>query len=699
MPKVEASVTSGGPSTGTLARPAAPLSDALAAWGPPIAFGLRLWISVCLALYVAFWLELDNPFWAGTSAAVVCQPQLGASLRKGWFRMVGTLIGATMIVVVTACFPQERAAFLVALALWCAISAFAATVLRNFASYSPALAGYTAAIIAADTLGATGGPSSDVFMLAITRASEICIGVVCAGVVLAGSDLGGVRRHLAASFADLAADIAGRFAGMLALAGSPVPDPQSLRRELVRRVIALEPSIDQVLGESSQLRYHSPVLNMAVHGLFKALHAWRGVAVHLKRLADDAARQEAAIVMRSLPAELRSAPRPVAPTRWIADPVGLRDSCEAAMLRLVSLPVGAPSLRLLADQTAELLTGLLHVLDGLALLVDAPGRPRPSGRGLRPTVPDWLPAFVNAGRVLLTIGVVELFWIVTAWPDGAFAITFTAIVALLLSPRGDLAYAGALAFILGTAGGVLCAATVKFAVLPGLETFPAFCMAIGLYLVPLGFGIARSRSPAMLAVFTAMAVNSIPLLQPTNPMTYDTAQFYNFALAVFVGCAAAALSFRLLPPVPPALRTRRLLALALHDLRRLAVDRVSQSSTAWENRMYGLLAALPDQADPLQRAQLLAAFSVGAAIIHLRHISASRALGPELDAALTALAQSNGAATRTQLAQLEHRLASWPDAEPDAQRALQTHANILVISEALAEHGAFLGGRGSHEVH
>lgn len=115
--------------------------------------------------------------------------------------------------------------------------------------------------------------------------------------------------------------------------------------------------------------------------------------------------------------------------------------------------------------------------------------------------------------------------------------------------------------------------------------------------------------------------------------------------------------------------------------------------------MYGLLAALPDQADPLQRAQLLAAFSVGAAIIHLRHISASLALGPELDAALTALAQSNGAATRTQLAQLEHRLASWPDAEPDAQRALRARAGILVISEALAEHGAFLGGRGSHEVH
>ena len=38
---------------------------------PALLFGLRLWLAVCLALYVAFWLELDNAYWAGTSAAVM----------------------------------------------------------------------------------------------------------------------------------------------------------------------------------------------------------------------------------------------------------------------------------------------------------------------------------------------------------------------------------------------------------------------------------------------------------------------------------------------------------------------------------------------------------------------------------------------------------------------------------------------------
>ena len=102
---------------------AARVVDALRTAASPLLFGLRLWASVCLALYVAYWLELDNPYWAGTTAAIVCQPHLGASLRKGWFGIIGTVVGAVVIVVLTACFPQDRAVLLVSLALWGSASA------------------------------------------------------------------------------------------------------------------------------------------------------------------------------------------------------------------------------------------------------------------------------------------------------------------------------------------------------------------------------------------------------------------------------------------------------------------------------------------------------------------------------------------------------------------------------------------------
>src|SRR6202030_212961 len=209
------------------------VTAALRSASPALLFGLRLWVAVCLALYIAFRLELDSPSWAGTTAAIVCQPSLGASLRKGWFRMIGTVVGAVAIVVLTACFPQDRAAFLVSLALWGAGCALVATLLHNFASYSAALAGYTVAIIAGEQLGAVGGLNGQAFTLAVTRASEICIGIVCAGVVLAATDFGGAPRRLATLFAALSAEITGRFNGNLSPAGLEFPDTQPVRRELI----------------------------------------------------------------------------------------------------------------------------------------------------------------------------------------------------------------------------------------------------------------------------------------------------------------------------------------------------------------------------------------------------------------------------------------------------------------------------------
>ena len=628
-------------------------------------FGLRLWASVCLALYVAFWLELDNAFWAGTTAAIVCQPHLGASLRKGWYRMIGTVVGAVAIVVLTACFPQDRAAFLVSLALWGAASALLATILRNFAAYGAALAGYTAAIIASDQLGATGGVNGLAFSLAVARASEICIGIVCAGIILLLTDLGGASRRLASLFASVSAEIAGRFIGSLSLTGLDLSETQAVRRELVRQVTALDPVIDEALGESSRLRYHSPVLQAAVDGLFAAVAGWRTVAVHLAGLSHDEARQGADAVLQRLPQELRDTPLQGRPSRWLADPIELCRMCEALVRALVAFPARTPSLRLVADQAAEVFIGISQALNGLALLVDDPARRVPRRGGVRLRVPDWLPALVNALRTFLTIGAVMLFWIVTAWPDGATAITFAAIGVILFAARADHAYDIAIGFMLGSILTVAVAATVKFAVLPNVQTYVGFSLVIGLVLVPVGAFLALQWQPA---IFTGVVTAFVPLLAPANPMTYDTQQFYNSAVAIIAGVGAAALSFRLLPPVSPALRTRRLLALTLRDLRRLAIGPIPGTPDDWQGRIYGRLTVLPDAADGLQRSQLVAALLVGTEIIRLCRIVHRFDLGAMLDTALEAVAQGNNAMATGRLARLDQALAARSGAGMERRR-------------------------------
>jgi uncharacterized membrane protein YccC len=309
-------------------------------------------------------------------------------------------------------------------------------------------------------------------------------------------------------------------------------------------------------------------------------------------------------------------------------------------------------------------------------------------------VPDWLPAFVNAGRAFVAIAAVALFWIVTAWPNGAVAITLAAVVVIMFAPRGDQAPAVITTYMVGVAVACVFAAIIKFAILPGVETFAAFGIVIGLYLVPVGALISPQRQPATL-IAMGMGGSSyfLLLLAPANQMAYDTAQFYNTALAIFAGCGAAALSFHLLPPLSPAFRTRRLLALTLHDLRRLATGRAPRTSDDWEGLMYSRLAVLPDDARPLQRAQLLAALFTGTEIIRLRRIAPRLGLGAELAAALAALAQDNSTTATARLALIDRRLALLTDQEAPAPLRLRARSSILALSDALTQHASYFDAR------
>ena len=47
------------------------------------------------------------------------------------------VVGAAVIVVLTACFPEQRIGFLLGLAVWGAACGFVATLLRNFAAWTP----------------------------------------------------------------------------------------------------------------------------------------------------------------------------------------------------------------------------------------------------------------------------------------------------------------------------------------------------------------------------------------------------------------------------------------------------------------------------------------------------------------------------------------------------------------------------------
>ena len=285
-----------------------------------ISYGLRLWASVSLALFVAYQLELDNAYWAAATASVVCQPGLGASLRKGRYRCIGTIVGAVTIVALTAVFPQSRVGLLAGLALWSAICAFLATILRNLVSYAAGLAGFTAVIIFAGMVDNPG----DTFRIAVTRASEICIGILSAGLVSMVTDLGDARRQLVQSLAEVAHRIAVGFANTLAQ-GMDTSETRQARRELTVHVSELNNVIDEAFGEASDLRLRASGLEAALQGLLRAISAWRGIGNHLDTLPAGQGKAAAG--------SLLSASAKTAASDWQSDPLAVREICRAERRR------------------------------------------------------------------------------------------------------------------------------------------------------------------------------------------------------------------------------------------------------------------------------------------------------------------------------------------------------------------------------
>ena len=606
--------------------------------------GLRLLVSVCLALYVAFWLQLDNAYWAGASAAAVCQSTLGASFRKGWYRMLGTVAGAFVIVVLTGCFVQNRVAFLLAIAVWAALCAVTSTFLRNFAAYGAALASTTAIVIAGDTLGATGGPDGQTFILAVARASEICIGIVCAGLVLAATDFGGARYRLGSQFRAILSEVIAGITTTLSTAGTP--NMRSIRRALLGRVAALDPAIEQTIGESSEIRYRSPLLARAIDGLLSTLVAWQTIDSHLECSSPQEAREPLAVLQGCVGPALRA----LGQTSERVSYFSLNRMVLKSARRLMSTPAPTPSERLLLDQTARILTGLSCTLTGMMLLVEDPERPLSRGVPVRSHVADWLPAALNGARALLTIGTAMLLWIMTGWPNGATCIVWAAIPVVLFGPRSDSAYTTAVSYLIGATISALCASVVKFALLPMCDSFAALCVTLGCFLVPVG---ALGASSKRTTLFGAMPITFVALVAPANIMTYDTNSFYNAALALTSGAGIAALSFLLLPPLSPALRTRRLMESTLRDLRRIAAGDLPRNSREWRRKIYARLIALPDSAEPLRRAEISATAAMATELIRLQRAT----VGPQ-----------------------------------DSVQIERGRASIVVITELLRHHASYFSG-------
>jgi uncharacterized membrane protein YccC len=184
------------------------------------------------------------------------------------------------------------------------------------------------------------------------------------------------------------------------------------------------------------------------------------------------------------------------------------------------------------------------------------------------------------------------------------------------------------------------------------------------------------------------------MLSINNMISFDASQFWNTASAILVGIAVGAVAMLILPPLSPAIRSQRLLALTLADLRRLAKRAPSRRrENDWESRTVARFLAMPDQAEPVERAELVGATALGNHIVRLRRVAPRFVPGAAVDTALQALAEGRSGEAIERLKDIDGQLAALPHAKSGSRAALGLRAGILAMCGQLASHSSYYDER------
>jgi uncharacterized membrane protein YccC len=137
---------------------------------------------MCLALSIAYALDLDEPYWAMTSAAVVSFPTVGGVISKSFGRIAGSLLGACAALLLAGHTLNDPWLFLFSISGWLALCTWACALFTNNVAYAFQLAGYTCAIIAFPVINIS--DSYELWVIAQSRVCEVIVGILCGGLMM-----------------------------------------------------------------------------------------------------------------------------------------------------------------------------------------------------------------------------------------------------------------------------------------------------------------------------------------------------------------------------------------------------------------------------------------------------------------------------------------------------------------------------------
>ncbi|MGO2567544.1 MAG: FUSC family protein [Serratia proteamaculans] len=560
-------------------------------------YALRNSLAMCLSLWVAFVLNLDEPYWALTSAAVVSFPTVGGVISKSIGRVFGSLVGAAASVAIAGHCLNDPWLFTLFIAAWIGLCTYISNHYQNNVSYAFALAGYTAAIIAFSTVNVT--DTQQIFDIAQARVCEVITGILCGGLMMmilpSTSDgealLTSLRRmHL-------------RLLEHAAMLWQPEITVQmrTSHEGVIGQILTMNLLRIQAFWSHYRLRRQNNLLNYMLHQQLRITSVISSLRRMLLNWPDRPA--NLASVLDQLLNELRSpdtdkyrlarilqqiAPQDPADYRHRAFWLRLRHfcwlylNCSRWLLRLENAtPV--------SDIQPPHVTSLARHTDSYE-------------------------AAYNGLRTFLCIVLGCAYWINTQWEAGSSALTLVAISCVLYSSTPSPINSITTLLKAVTLLSIVCF-MVKFGLMIQIDDLWLFCAFLFPVLVTMQ--MLKLQNPPYAALWGQLIVFMGSFLSVTNPPSYDYQSFINDSLGKIVGVLLAGLAFQILRPSSDKRKSRRI----IRALRRDFIDQLSkkpqQSESRFESLIYHRISQLNQSKDQEARSWLL---RWGVVLLNCSHI-------------------------------------------------------------------------------
>ena len=522
-------------------------------------YALRNTLAMCLALSIAYGLQLDQPYWALTSAAVVSFPTVGGVISKSLGRIVGSMIGACAALMIAGHTLNEPWLFAITIASWLAFCTWTSNHYQNNVAYAFSLSGYTAAIIAFSCVNVT--DPGELWTIAQARVCEVISGILCGALMMMvlpstsdGDTLINSLKQMHGKLLEHAS---------LLLQRETTDNMRHAHESVISQILTMNLLRIQAFWSHYRFRRQNNVLNYVLHQQLRLT----SIISSLRRML---------LNWEDPPEILYTA------THQLLARLAQKD-CDKYSLALI-LQSAAPSAH--SDYRYRAYWGHLRYFCWLHLNItrwlrqfenaDADTRLSPPPVPALARQADSAEAGWSALRTFSVIMMACSYWIATQWDAGAAGVTLAAIACVLYSSSPSPS--SSIVLLLKT---LTLLSLFSFVLMFGLMVQITVLWQFLIVLFPLlmTMQLLKLQQKKYAPLWGMLIVFMGSFIAVSNPPVYDYQTFINDNLAKVCGVMLAGIAFGILRPSSDKRRSRR----HIRALRREFLDQLGRRPRLSEN--------------------------------------------------------------------------------------------------------------------